>query len=305
MGRRISLAAVVATAALCAGLIASPATAPAYVPNINWVELLPPLPSPNAPQPHSVPHCKHGTKSCIDTEIRRMRRLRNKLGCDHRAVFTETYLKLTRVLRRTNNQQPHLIRYHRYLYFEDALFADMYFDTFHAYQQGADVPEAWRIAFQTDASGNAIGPQDMLLGINAHVQNDMPYVIAALGLRTRSGATRKHDHDAVNLILNHAYTEVVHEIRDRYDPLIGLTNSDLTPLDDIAGLEAVRAWREVVWRNAERLVNAKTEAERRQVSQSIESYAGLWANLIAHLNLNLPPDYRATRDAYCQKQLAG
>jgi len=270
-----------------------------YVPNINWVTLLPPLGSPSSPQPGPVPHCRVSSPKCVDTEVKRMKRLQAKLGCDHRAVFTTTYLTLTKVFRTLIKTQPGLYQHPHYLYTEDALFADLYFDTIHAYEQGATVAPAWQIAFQTAASGNANGAQDMLLGINAHVQNDMPFVIAALGLRTPSGQSRKPDHDAVNLVLNHAYQPVVDAIKNHYDALVGYTNSNLTPLDDVAGLELVRGWREVVWREAERLVNAKTQAERNQVAGQIQSYAAGWAQAIAGANLGLPPGYRATRDAYC------
>ena len=44
--------------------------------------------------------------------------------------------------------------------------------------------------------------QDMLLGINAHVQNDMPFVLASLGLRKPNGDSRKPDHDVANGTLN-------------------------------------------------------------------------------------------------------
>jgi Family of unknown function (DUF5995) len=74
------------------------------------------------------------------------------------------------------------------------------------------------------------------------------------------------------------------------------------PIDDVAGLEAVRGWREIVWRNAERLVNAQTDAERAQVAAQIESYAALNAKLISAAPAL---GYGATRDAYCQQQLAG
>jgi hypothetical protein len=55
-----------------------------------------------------------------------------------------------------------------------------------------------------------------------------------------------------------------------------------------------------VWRNAERLLDAKTAAERRQVTQSIEANAATWARLIAAGGNGGPPGYRAQRDAYCK-----
>ncbi len=139
----------------------------------------------------------------------------------------------------------------------------------------------------------------MLLGINAHVQNDMPFVIAALGVRMPDGTTRKPDHDTINEVLNRGYEPVVEAIRQRYDPLISVTNSSLVPADNIAGLEVVRVWRELVWRNAERLLTAPTESARQQVANQIEANAAGWARGIA---LTQVPGIRASR-AYCAKQL--
>ena len=114
----------------------------------------------------------------------------------------------------------------------------------------------------------------MLLGINAHVQRDMPYVVASVGIRMPDGTARKPDHDSRNRVLAAAYETIVRDIERRYDPFISLTNSSWRRRSTTsAGLEAVKGWREGVWRNAERLLNAKTEAERQFVAQSIEQNA--------------------------------
>jgi uncharacterized protein DUF5995 len=277
-----------------------PASAPAAIPHLPWTELLPPLPSSSEVQPGPVKHCRRPRVACVDGVIKRLRRLRNRLGCDHRAVFATTYLELTKQIRQDLDDYPDLYNDRRYLYFQDALFANVYVDTLHAYERGEPVPAAWRIAFETAESSDVNGAQDMLLGINAHVQNDMPFVVAALGLREPDGDSRKPDHDAGNAVLNRGYQRVVDAVEARYDPLVGWTNSDLTPLDDFAGLQLTQGWRENVWRNAERLSNAGTDAERAQVAASIESYAAGWAQGIAAIE---QPGYRPTRDAYCKQQL--
>jgi len=64
----------------------------------------------------------------------------------------------------------------------------------------------------------------------------------------------------------------------------------------------VREWREQVWRNAERLVNAKTKEERDQVAADIQAKAADWARGIATTQF---PGSRVTRDAYCKQQLGG
>ena len=64
-------------------------------------------------------------------------------------------------------------------------------------------------------------------------------------------------------------------------------------------LQAVREWREQAWRNAERLVNAKTDEDRKQVADSIDAYAeGVARGIVA---ANTVPGYGKTRDAYCRK----
>ncbi|HEY2636122.1 MAG TPA: DUF5995 family protein, partial [Solirubrobacteraceae bacterium] len=287
-------------ALLGAATVARAATPPPI--QVPWTTYLPAGPGPTSPQPHAVPYCRYGRVSCVQTELRRLTRLRDRLGCDHRAVFATTYLELTRELYREVRRHPHLFAHPRYLYYEDALFADVYFNTFRAAEQGKRVAPAWRIAFATARGDGANAAQDMLLGINAHVQNDMPFVLAALGQRTPRGASRKADHDVMNDVLGRAYIPVVEAIRRRYDAVLDITNPSWSPVDDIAGLELVREWREVVWRNAEALLRARTAAERRAVTASIQANAANWARVIAAPSV---PDYRATRDPYCARQVLG
>jgi len=291
--------AVVVIAVLAAGASARGSDHPA---NVHWERFLPALPTSSEIQPRSVPYCRRARMRCIDVEVRRLRRLQRRLGCDHRAVFATTYLELTKTLRHVLRERPHFLRYPRYLYVEDALFANVYFKSIRRWNRGKPVPEAWAVAFEAAESGDVNATQDMLLGINAHVQNDMPFVLAALGLRTRSGASRKEDHDAINEVLDRSYPTVVNAVRDRFDPQVGLTNSDSTPVDDVAGLELVKGWRELVWRNAERLMNAEDEAERERVAGQIQQNAGAWARGFAAVEQN---GYRATRDAYCHDKLGG
>lgn len=286
--------------AVTAGLGAPAPAAPP--PGVPWTEYLPALPSPSQTNPNRVAHCKRAKLRCVRVQIRRMRELQARLGCDHRAVFATTYLELTRGLRDALLADPGMLVWPRFFFREDALFANVYFRSVRHAEQGREVPEAWRIAFETARSGEVTGAQDMLLGINAHVQNDMPFVLARLGLRDRRGRARKPDHDLTNEVLSSSYERVVGAVRERYDARMALTNPPGVPVDDVAGLEIVREWRERVWRNAERLVNAGSEAERARVAAEIEAYAADWARGIAAVQT---PGYRAERDAYCAQQLGG
>jgi hypothetical protein len=269
--------------------------------NVPWETYLPAMAGGGQVQPRGVPYCRKATIKCVDVEIRRLRAEQKRYGCDHRGVFATTYLELTRQLRETLAQRPNFFNDAKYLYVEDALFANIYINTLRDYERGNSVPPAWQIALDTAQSSDVNGAQDMLLGINAHVQNDMPFVLAALGQRTRSGTSRKPDHDKMNEILDAAYERVVRQIEDRFDPILATTNARWTFADDYAGLEMVKQWRENVWRNAERLLAAKTTAEQRQVADQIHEYAAAWARNIA--NPIQVQGYRAQRDAYCTQAL--
>ena len=268
--------------------------------NFPWPDLLPAFPTTANPQPGPVPGCERPTPSCIDLEVTRLRDFRRRLGCDHRAVFATTYLVLTLTLRETLRGDPHFFADARYLYTEDALFADYYFRTVSDHAAGRPVPRAWKIAFDTAGRGGANAAQDMLLGINAHVQRDMPFVMAQLGLHRPDGSSRKRDHDRVNEVLQRAYEPVVQAVARTYDPFVSVSNAGASPVDNVAGLEMVKGWREGVWRNAERLLNATTAAQRQAVANSIELNAAGWARSIASGRV---PGYRARRDAYCARRV--
>lgn len=295
--RRLLLAAVVAVTALSA----LPAAAGAASLPLHWESALPDAP-PAGPEPRAAPGCRRATIRCIDSQLRAMRRLQRALGCDHRAVFTTTYLVLTQEIRRAAARRPSIFRDLPYLYREVAMFASFYFRAIRADRAGRPVPEAWRIAFDTASSGEVNAGQDMLLGINAHVQADMPFVMARLGLVDRGGRSRKPDHDIGNDVLAAAYQRVIDAVTDRFDPLLATTNASWNPVEDIAALEMVRGWRENVWRNAERLVAARDAAERARIGREIQEAAATWARLMATPQ---QPAYRATRDAYCAAGPAG
>lgn len=288
-------------AALLFVVLALPQAAGAASTPPHWESALPDAP-PAGPQPRAVPGCRRATIRCIDVQLREMRRLQQTLGCDHRAVFATTYLTLTREIRREAARRPSIFRDLPYLYREVAMFASFYFRALRADRAGRRVPEAWRIAFATARSGEVNAGQDMLLGINAHVQADMPFVMARLGLVDPGGRSRKPDHDVGNDVLAAAYQRVIDAVTNRYDPLLATTNASWNPVEDIAALELVRGWRENVWRNAERLIAAPDRESRAAVARDIQDSAATWARLMATPQ---QPGYRATRDAYCATGPAG
>jgi hypothetical protein len=131
------------------------------------------------------------------------------------------------------------------------------------------VPPAWRIAFGAARARSVSASGDLLLGINAHVQRDLPLVLYAIGLVRSDGTSRKADHDRVDIILNRVTDDLLAELARRFDPTVDDANLPTT-LDDAALFQLLAAWREQAWRSAELLAAAPTPEARALVVQAIE-----------------------------------
>jgi hypothetical protein len=264
--------------------------------NISWSTLLPANPMVTAPADPAIPCGDNPTTACVDQVIEDM--VVNwepwDASCDPRAVFALTYLLTTEAFRETLDNAS---------YFEDndAIinldrgFADLFFAAVDGYDDGT-APPAWKVAFDAATSGRTNAVQDVFLGMNAHIQRDLPVILASVGLVQADGSTRKTDHDAVNEILSGVLDHIEDEVGRLYDPMVTLADAKPSPVDEMGALELLKSWREGAWRNAERLTLATSDAERTVIMTQIETYALIWAQLIA------APDfgwYQARRFAYC------
>lgn len=270
---------------------------------LPWPALLPALPTPSTIQPHGVPNCRHASLACIDGLLRRLEAQWRPLdaACDHRALFSLAYIRITAGLR--DAIVHHQIRYPHWMEEVITAFSNRYLRTFADYQAGRPVPYAWKVTYDEAMHGDANGGQDTLLASNAHTQHDLPYIYAAMGMRTRDGRSRKVDHDRVNDINDRVFRGLEDYYAAHYDP--SFKDFEMTPLegDKHGVLETVKLWREGAWRNAERLMDARTPAQRRAVEREIDATSSFWANLIKSGDV---PGWRAQRDAYCRaKHAAG
>lgn len=283
--------------------IAAPFAAAADHPlgNVPWPNLLPPRPGVPAPADPAQPCGASPSPSCVDGVIADMIDAWEPLdaSCDHRAVFALTYLITTQGFRAylSDKRQPLFFDDEAAIINLDRAFADLYFDAF----TGGAVPDAWRIAFDAAQRGSTNAVQDVFLGMNAHIQRDLPVALSAVGLVDGKGASRKGDHDRVDEILSAVLDGIEDEIARRYDPMVGLADASPSPVDEVGALEMLKSWREGAWRNAERLSLATSDAERATIMNEIETYATAWAHVIATTDFSW---YRTQRDAYCRAAAA-
>ena len=279
---RTKKAALAAVAGLLAGtvLAVSPAQAedPLFLP---WTDLLPSF--TDGYDPSSENDCKSGKIQCVDSVIHEMDRRFEPLAdeCDHNSMFSLTYLRTTERYRAAATMagffsDPGFINH------QDAVFARYYFDAWDDYRHGRldEVSPSWQIAFGQADGREVSGSGNLFLGMSAHVNRDLPMVLADIGLVKPDGSSRKPDHDKVNQFLNTVIEPLFDEAAARFDPTIDDSQIDGTTMDETGTLQLLVAWREQAWRNAERLVNATSAAERSAVVADIERQAEIEANLL-------------------------
>jgi hypothetical protein len=152
-------------------------------------------------------------------------------------------------------------------------FASYYLDAYAAWKRGdrQEVDPAWRIAFQARPD-RLTCTQLLYLGINAHVNNDLAFVIQELGPRYTYP-----DHQHVDDVLAVRTRPVVYPEIQR-DLCPGLFSETVPPTADAD----IFAWRQLAWDNAQRLLAAPTAKDREKLARQIRRHAKDKAHEILH-----------------------
>jgi Family of unknown function (DUF5995) len=265
---------------------------------VNWTALLPP--AYLGVDTSSSDICVAGKIKCVDRVAQRLERQLSSLGCNHNAVFSLAYARTTEKIAQVERADPSFFADTPWLNHYDAVFADMYFTAWNAWQnRKPGVPDAWAMAFDAADRKKVSGGGNLLLGMSAHVNRDLPFTLYAIGLVAPDGTSRKPDHDKVNEVLNMVVTPLIDEVAAKYDPSARVVPG-LGGLGDYLEFQALPAWREQAWRNAERLATAPDAAARAVIAADIERSAATEASLLIALTQYQPPvTTSAPRDAFC------
>jgi hypothetical protein len=298
--RRSILVALAAVSATVATLLPVGAARAEDPPFIGWSKALPSFAWTY--DPGSSDECVSGRISCVDKVIDRMQKRLDPLAvsCAHSAVFGLAYLRTTEVYRRTS-ATPGFYEDPGYVNHEDATFAALYFDAYDNWSAGrlSLVPPAWRIAFDAGTDRRVSGVGDLLLGINAHVNRDLPFTLAAVGLTAPDGSSRKPDHDQIDKMLNMVVEPLIAEEAARFDPQVDQMRTPYG-LGYTGLMQLLVAWRESAWRQAEQLVAARDDATRDKVADAIEAQAALNAKaIVAATSYFAPLTSTRSRDQFC------
>ena len=166
---------------------------------------------------------------------------------------------------------------HRYA----VAFANLYRAALEAYDAGRhhDVPKAWRVCFDAAGSGRTVVLQDMLLGVNAHVNNDLPLALDRVSIDP-DRAGRRRDHDAVNSVLAAVTERATQRLAALYAPGLGTVDDCAGELDEMLALFSLQTARDSAWESAVALANARNPVERALAGQLASTRAAVLARLL-------------------------
>lgn len=247
-------------------------------------------------EPTSTKVCQAGEPECLKLVIKEMERRYKPLAkqCDHNALFSLAYLRTTEAFLQTLDDVDYdnlaaVIR-------EDALFAGYYFRAYDAYHLGSNnLPPAWKQAFDAAQSRSLSSSGDLVLGFNAHIQRDLPFVLD--DLYKQGHPVSYEDHTRVNEFLQKV--NVLGELAQKFDPTIDDEDKP-GDTDDRQRFQLIALWREIAYRNFERLRDARSDSARAQVAAEIEVYAAVSAQLLRQAFSYPSGTDSSDRDAYCR-----
>jgi hypothetical protein len=133
----------------------------------------------------------------------------------------------------------------------DLIFAARYLDALSAFQNGGAPSRSWRIAFQGYADAGSLIVQQLLAGMNAHINLDLG-IASAQTSPGRQLPQLKPDFDLINVILAEQVSGVLARLA-AVSPLIGeLGNIASNTETRLINFDLVKA-RNTAWLTAERL----------------------------------------------------
>lgn len=187
----------------------------------------------------------------------------------HRAIFLRTYLRTTLAVGAAVDEAR----------FEDpdwvgawdVAFADLYLSALDADLAGRKVPRPWRLAFDAPAGLPAL--RHVLLGINAHVNYDLPQALLAVISDDDFGdpvvmERRRRDHERIDAVLAGRVSAEDGELSAAGAKT--LLDQVLTPLNRLSSKRFLRESRQKVWHNTVALQQARATSPRAYRAQLAE-----------------------------------
>jgi len=159
----------------------------------------------------------------------------------------------------------------------DVIFASRYLDALNGWKNGRSVTNSWRVAFEATKNSSLLVLQQLLLGMNAHINLDLG--IAAAEVTAGQLESVHNDFDSINTIISALTYQVLNEI-DRVSPLLSLLGMHASNQNSILIQFSIDNARDGAWCFAEALAAKKGADYDTYISQRDQTIARLAGGLI-------------------------
>ncbi len=208
---------------------------------------------------------------------------------DQRAIFLRAYYLITIAMHRAiNRQEPYTAR----MFFDASWirklagkFGALYFESLTTDDRPGE--RAWKVAHRLAEHDQGSVLQDLLLGLNAHINYDLAYGIY-LNMREFGDdrdhlllPRRKFDHDQVNSVLVDTIPQVEQVLTRDYGGEVLALGTLAGSLDEILAGAGLKYYRERVWWSAVAYLSAKNDEERSLVTKRLDWESAQVATVIS------------------------
>jgi hypothetical protein len=159
-------------------------------------------------------------------------------------------------------------------------FAEYYFVALDDYElDSAGTPAVWRLTFDTATQDQVLVLQNLLLGINAHINYDLVLALVDMldpewtSLSPERRQVRYEDHRHVNDIIGRTVDSVQDQVVKPGLPAMRVVDALFGPMDEWMASRLISHWRESVWDAATRMLDCIVSEEREALRTDIEAEA--------------------------------
>ena len=145
-----------------------------------------------------------------------------------------------------------------------ARFANRYFDALTAHRKGDKPTKSWRVSFEQAEAGELLALQDLLLGINAHINLDLAIATADVG--GDSIDDLEYDFMRINVLLEDLFDRAQNTLAG-FSPFLGLLDRLGGSADERLGNFVLKKARDSAWAHA--LVLSKLKGSARDSWESM------------------------------------
>jgi hypothetical protein len=159
-------------------------------------------------------------------------------------------------------------------------FAAYYFNALENFeQQPQSAPAVWQATFETAQDAQVHVLQHLMLGINAHINYDLVFALEDMlrpnwqDLSLRQRTERYEDHSRVNQVIADTMDAVQDNVVERFAPRMDLVDDGLGPLDEWLASKLISIYRDRVWQQTIRRLQASNADEADQLRGMVEKAA--------------------------------